>query len=239
MRLLKQDKNGSRTPADIERKYQLGVIPNVKEEVESIKDEIVVDNYLSTTSTRAVQNKVITENFNKKVNIVKGKGLSTNDFTDEYKNMIDGTYIQSHTHTNKDVLDGITNTKINEWNNKTNFTQTTLYKSNTGEIGDVHFDINPVIFNYIDIEYGNVSNVHSVQRVYEPIGKDVSLSIASSDSSSLTIRTETIKINTSGITRGTKHKFVVNNSNAVSTTTSESITDSDKIIIYRVVGYNF
>ena len=215
MRLLKQDKNGSRTPADIERKYQLGVIPNVKEEVESIKDEIVVDNYLSTTSTRAVQNKVITENFNKKVNIVKGKGLSTNDFTDEYKNMIDGTYIQSHTHTNKDVLDGITNTKINEWNNKTNFTQTTLYKSNTGEIGDVHFDINPVIFNYIDIEYGNVSNVYSVQRVYEPIGKDVSLSISSSDSSSLTIRTETIQINTSGITRGSKHKFVVNNSNAV------------------------
>lgn len=239
MKLVKQDRNGSRTPADVERRYQLGVIPSVKEDVENIKDEIVVDSFLSTTSTRAVQNKVITENLNKKVNKVTGKGLSTNDFTDEYKNMIDGTYKQGHTHANKDVLDDITSTKVNEWNNKTNLTQTTLYKSSTGSIGDITFSINPAIFKYIDIEFGNSSNIYGVQRVYDPVGKDVSLSMASSSASSLAIRTETITIKTAGITRGSKNKLVINSSNAVTMTTSANVTDADKLIIYRVVGYNF
>lgn len=40
---------------------------------------IDIDSSLSTTSTNPVQNKVITEELNKKVNSEAGKGLSTND----------------------------------------------------------------------------------------------------------------------------------------------------------------
>ncbi len=41
-----------------------------------------------------------------KVDKVEGKGLSTNDFTDEYKNKLNG------------MPDGITAEKVSEWNNK-------------------------------------------------------------------------------------------------------------------------
>ena len=37
-----------------------------------------------------------------------GKGLSTNDFTDDYKNKVDSNTSNRHTHTNKSVLDGTT-----------------------------------------------------------------------------------------------------------------------------------
>lgn len=39
---------------------------------------------------------------------VSGKGLSTNDFTDDYKNKVNSNTSNRHTHTNKSVLDGIT-----------------------------------------------------------------------------------------------------------------------------------
>ena len=49
-----------------------------------------VDDALSTTSTNPLQNKVITEELNKKVNSVLGKGLSTNDYTTSDKNKLSG-----------------------------------------------------------------------------------------------------------------------------------------------------
>ena len=39
---------------------------------------------------------------------VSGKGLSTNDFTNDYKNKVDSNTSNRHTHTNKSVLDGTT-----------------------------------------------------------------------------------------------------------------------------------
>ena len=45
---------------------------------------------------------------NAKVDAVLGKGLSTNDFTDAYKDKVDANTSASHSHSNKDVLDDIT-----------------------------------------------------------------------------------------------------------------------------------
>lgn len=45
------------------------------------------------------------EALDNKVDKVDGKGLSTNDFTDEYKNELDEAYQDKHTHENKEVLD--------------------------------------------------------------------------------------------------------------------------------------
>lgn len=113
MKLKKQDRNGSRTPSDIERKYKLGTIEYTVEELEN------------------------------KVTKKDGKDLSTNDFTDSYKEQIEAntelrhihsnmtllnSYEQTeddlrdavekkHTHSNKSVLDKITSTEIDKWNN--------------------------------------------------------------------------------------------------------------------------
>ena len=81
--LKRQDRNGVRQASEIERKYKLGQIDYTKEEIEALKKQIITDNALSTTSTNPVQNKVITHNLNNKVNKETGKGLSTNDYTDD------------------------------------------------------------------------------------------------------------------------------------------------------------
>lgn len=115
--LSKRDLNGVRTPVDVERRYKLGIIEPTAEEVEELKEKWVVDDFLSTTSFNPVQNKVITQNLNNKVNKETGKGLSTNDFTDEYKNKVDVSSKNNHTHNNKDILDTITEENIENWNN--------------------------------------------------------------------------------------------------------------------------
>lgn len=50
--------------------------------------KVTVDSSLSTTSENPVQNKVITQELNKKVDKEEGKGLSTNDYTDEDKERV-------------------------------------------------------------------------------------------------------------------------------------------------------
>lgn len=95
----KRDRNGVRTASDVERKYKMGMIEPTAEDVDELKNvTLVVDDYLSATSTHSVQNRVITQNLNKKVTKENGKGLSSNDFTDNDKNSI-------HTHGNQEVLD--------------------------------------------------------------------------------------------------------------------------------------
>lgn len=79
--LKRQDRNGVRTAVDLERRYRFNEIELTAEEVDYLKQFMVVDSFLSTTSTHAVQNKVITEALNSKVTKETGKGLSTNDFT--------------------------------------------------------------------------------------------------------------------------------------------------------------
>lgn len=93
---VKHDRNGVRTPTDVIRRHKLGLIEPTAEEVEELKSERVVDSSLSTTSTNPVENRAITTNINSlarnlgnKIDKVEGKGLSTNDFTNEYKEAID------------------------------------------------------------------------------------------------------------------------------------------------------
>ena len=55
-----------------------------------IKNKPTIDTATSTTSTNAVQNKVVTAALNKKVDIVSGKGLSTNDYSTADKDKLSG-----------------------------------------------------------------------------------------------------------------------------------------------------
>lgn len=81
--LKRQDRNGVRHATDIERKYKLGQIDYTAEEIQELKMKLTVDSSLSASSSNAVANSVITQALNNKVNKETGKGLSTNDFTDE------------------------------------------------------------------------------------------------------------------------------------------------------------
>ena len=50
--------------------------------------DIKVDTFLSETSNNAIANETVTKEFHKKIDKVEGKGLSSNDFTDEDKELV-------------------------------------------------------------------------------------------------------------------------------------------------------
>ena len=125
----RQDLNGYRTPEEVVRRWDLSKIELNTEDIEEIKKAIVCDDHLSTTSTAPVQNKVVTAAINNKVTKIPGKGLSTNDFTDEDKASI-------HTHSNKTALDTITTEKINQWDSNT-FSIDLVYP-----VGSIYMNIN-------------------------------------------------------------------------------------------------
>lgn len=156
--LSRQDRNSTRNSEELRRRYQFKDIDYTKEEIEKLKMQIVTDDKLSITSTNPVQNKVVTQALNNKVNKENDKGLSTNDFTDEYKNKVDSattnnhthenkatldTYTKtqdellediseaSHSHSNKEVLDGITADDIKSWNNLATYENGGTTDSNT------------------------------------------------------------------------------------------------------------
>ena len=58
------------------------------------------------------------ELFGKKVDKVNGKGLSTNDFTNDYKGQVDSNTQARHTHSNKEVLDNTTASLTTDEKNK-------------------------------------------------------------------------------------------------------------------------
>lgn len=73
------------------------------------------DSELSTTSTKPVQNRVVTQALNNKVDKVSGKQLSTEDFTTSLKNKLVGLKEFDPTEINNeiDVLTQQVNTKQN------------------------------------------------------------------------------------------------------------------------------
>ena len=60
----------------------------------------------------------VAESLASKVNKVDGKGLSTNDFTDAYKGTVDANSAARHAHSNKTLLDNISQSDIDNWNSK-------------------------------------------------------------------------------------------------------------------------
>jgi len=93
----------ARTPEDLQRRYRFKNIEITKEELDEFLDNLAFDNHLSSTSTNPVQNRTITLALASKVTAVSGKGLSTNDFTDS----------------EKVILDQITQQKIDNWDSNT------------------------------------------------------------------------------------------------------------------------
>lgn len=58
--------------------------------IEAEATKTIIDSALSASSTNPVQNKIINDALNGKVNVISGKGLSTNDYTTTEKNKLSG-----------------------------------------------------------------------------------------------------------------------------------------------------
>ena len=100
---IKQDRCLPRTALDVDRRYN--PVPNDVEELRGIIKDFEVDTMLSASSSNAISNKAVTKELNNKVSKVAGKDLSTNDFTDEYKQKIDSS--NEFTSDEKAKLDSI------------------------------------------------------------------------------------------------------------------------------------
>ncbi len=253
MNLLKQDRNGVRTPTDIERRYKLGAIGTTENRVTMLERKSVLDTELSSTSTNAVQNKVITEELNTKVNKINGKQLSTNDFTDEDKEAIhthDNKEILDsienieviHTHSNKEILDSITEQDIDTWNNSAiNNTETILYEATAGTKED------------FTLTEGSVNNFKKI-KIYgeDDIGIKTSVEVENNNENFRTVLqtsrypadvTGTIQNKTADISiTGTQVTFnsngyynIVGSGNSY---VSGAIGSSGYIKILKIVGYN-
>lgn len=101
----------------------------------------------------AMSQKATTDELNKKVDKVNGKGLSTNDFTNDYKTKVDNNTTARHSHINKTILDNTTasytmaeKTKLSSLAQEVNLnitsvfleandTPTTIYTSSTSLVG--------------------------------------------------------------------------------------------------------
>lgn len=104
---IKQDRCLPRTALDVDRRYN--PVPNDVEELREIIKDFEVDTTLSASSSNAISNSAVTKALNNKVTKVAGKDLSTNDFTDEYKEKIDNTIQISNDFTDeyKNKLDNV------------------------------------------------------------------------------------------------------------------------------------
>ena len=189
--LSRQDRNGTRNSEELRRRYQFKDIDYTKEEIEKLKTQIIIDDHLSNISTNPVQNKVITEALNNKVNKESGKGLSSNDFTDEDKEKLNSFHTHSnktildsytktqsvlleevnnatHSHNNKETLDIITDDDIKEWNNLAVYEDGGTTDANTTTERLILTKVNSPNANFWYIEtlfYNSISNTSNRKQI--------------------------------------------------------------------------
>lgn len=127
---------------------------NLKTEVIELTSEINfasidVDNELSSTSTNPVENKVITAALEKKVSKEPGKGLSSNDFTNEEKQKLAGLENYNDAEIKQDIY-----SKLDQKANKSELTEL------SEEIVSFQNEKIPLtnnrFFNAMDVAVGNV-----------------------------------------------------------------------------------
>ncbi len=135
----KRDISMARTTSDMERRYQLGKIPN-------------------------------------KVDKTNGKGLSSNDFSNLYKENVDNNTKARHVHNNASLLNSLNEDMISSWN--TSLKSFALFDgSSTGniELSDIDFDLFTIVFGndaYIEskmIPYTNKQFCLSLTKPSETI----------------------------------------------------------------------
>ena len=83
-------------------------IPNKTSDLTNDSYFVSDENYVHTDNNYTTEEKNSVATIGDKVDKVEGKGLSTNDLTDELKADYDDAMLQAHTHSNKTILDNTT-----------------------------------------------------------------------------------------------------------------------------------
>jgi len=148
-----------------------------------------------------------------KVEKEEGKGLSTNDFTNEYKNKVDNNAQARHTHSNKSVLDTITSAKLQSYDAlvSTNY----IFSLFSGdEDGDVTLLDNPSNYDMIEIVYGD-DNVYDTKVLGDINAKSFILSLDIDTTTTI------------------KAQYTISNLNITKDTAETDIR------VFEVIAYNF
>lgn len=133
--LPRQDRNGVRTPQGLEQKYRLN---KTKQDVEEQSKTITQQGEELKEQSKSLEQ--ISEELENKVDKEEGKGLSSNDFTDEDKEKLDG--ITAHSHSNLTTLNKITEeiwTKITKAIKSDEYNLSTYKTSDVTTIGGKFF----------------------------------------------------------------------------------------------------
>ena len=110
---------------------------------------------------------VIGAKLDEKVEKVVGKGLSTNDLTDELKQDYDMAVENSHTHSNKSVIDEITSDRVSKWDNKaeSNDIPTNISELNNDSNYQTKSDVNTTLLPYAKSEDVTKEITNEIARV--------------------------------------------------------------------------
>ncbi len=146
-----------------------------------------------------------------KVDKEPNKGLSTNDFTDEYKRELDRTAQNVHHHNNMGVLNTIDSGDLNSWNKAYNVANqlinpTELYSSDVGTSEDITFELDPNNYCYLYIICGTETDYEN--KLIIPTNKQFCITVSDEKA---------------------YYKF--------NGQTLEKQSGSDTILIYKVLGY--
>ena len=84
------------------------ITPDNKGSISLTKSNIGLGNVDNTSDANKPVSTAVQIELNKKVNVIEGKSLSTNDLTNDLKTMYDSAVRDQHTHGNKAILDATT-----------------------------------------------------------------------------------------------------------------------------------
>jgi len=169
-----------------------------------------VDTALSSTSTNAVQNKVINTALGNKVDKVSGKGLSTNDFTATYKTALDNL--------NTTIANAVSNLEMIE-------VVTSLPTSNI-KTNKLYLKANSV--NGSENKYDFYVRVNNAWEKIDSLDFSISDYIKKDSNTNLLLSNGTTKAQSSFATSGHTHGSIANNGTLNSDVTS---TNMNKLVV--------
>lgn len=234
MELKRQDRNGERTFNALKQRYKFDIN---QEEVESLKELIKIDSSLSITSVNAVENKVVTQALNGKVAKEQGKGLSSNDFTDNLKSKLDGVESNAEENVIEIIkLNGTTQTVTNKEVDLDVEVETVLYSNSSGTASNFLLSQSKDNFTYVEIHgFETKSNTKfCTGKIEVSSGNNdvIGLQVNRTDNSYIYLYGTSITINGTNVSFG-----AINYGVCFDYSTGNIVQDTDKIKVTKVVGY--
>lgn len=187
----------------------IGALPK-ETKIPTKTSELINDsNYVSDNSYVHTDNNYTTDDKNSvatignKVDKVEGKGLSTNDLTDELKADYDDAVLQAHTHSNKTILDNTTASYTTEEKTKLSGIENNAQKNTVigvkGE-AETNYRVGNVNITKENIGLENVANERQWSETNHPTtisGYGITDSASSTDYNTLKGRVDTNEDNIS------------------------------------------